>query len=85
VELPASARGSESEAMAAARRAFRMELVSNPNFQSGKSSWAKLVPGIPRKLDPSTCIIGDRFRVTSDGCRVWILQKPSESEVSPFV
>ena len=78
VELPASARGTESNAVTAARRAFRIELMSNPDFQSGSNSWAKLVPGVPRKLDPSKCIIGDRFRV-------WILQKPSESEVSPFV
>ena len=78
VELPASARGTESEAVAAARRAFRSELMSNPNFQSGGGGWAKLVPGLPPKLDPSKCIIGER-------CRVWILQKTSESEVSPFV
>jgi hypothetical protein len=83
VVLPASARGTESEAMAAARRAFRSELMTN--FQSVSCSWAKLVPGVPRKLDPSKCIIGDRFRVIHDECRVWILQKPSESEVSPFV
>jgi hypothetical protein len=83
VELPASARGTESEALAAARQAFRRELMTN--FQSDRCSWAKLVPGVPRKLDPSKCIIGDRFRVTHDECRVWILQKPSESEVSPFV
>jgi len=82
VELPASARGTESEAMAAAGRAFRSELMSNPDFRSVRCRWAKLVPGVSRKLDPSKCIIGDRFRVTSDGCRVWILQKPSESDKS---
>jgi hypothetical protein len=67
VELPANARGTESEAMAAAKRAFRRELMTN--FQSVRCSWAKLVPGVPRKLDPSKCII-------SDGCRVWIEHKP---------
>jgi hypothetical protein len=76
VELPASARGTESEAMAAVRRAFRRELMTN--FQSDRRSWAKLVPGVAPKLDPLKCI-------TRDGYRVWILQKTGESEVSPFV
>jgi hypothetical protein len=70
VELPASARETEWEAVAAARRAFRSELMTN--FQSHTCSWAKLMPGV-------WCIIGDRFRVTSDGCRVWIEHKPGES------
>jgi hypothetical protein len=79
VEFPANARGTQMEAVSAARQAFRRELMSNPEFKLGNGGWAKLVPGI-RKLDPSK-----RFRVTDDECRVWILQKPSESEVSPFV
>jgi len=79
VELPTSARGTQMEAATAAQQAFRRELMHNPDFKSGRFSWTRLVPGI-RKLDPSK-----RFRVTDDDCRVWILHKANESEVSPFV
>jgi len=73
VELPTSALGTQMEAIAAAKRAFRSQLM-----KSGRPSWAKLVPGVARKLDPSKCI-------RRNGYRVWILQKPGEAEVIPFM
>jgi hypothetical protein len=65
----------QAKAIFVARKAGGREIINEPYF---KTSWVKLVTIDPAKLDFAKSI-------TSDECRVWVLQKPNGFEANPFL
>lgn len=77
VELPESTQCAsyESKAVYVAKKAAGTELMNDPNFRMS-TNWAKLVTIDPAKLDCAKSI-------TSEECRVWVLQRPRGFEANP--
>jgi hypothetical protein len=74
VEVPESIQSSHQNwAIRAARNVGGAELRNDMNFAHG--SWAKLFLVDPTKLDFKSCVV-------SDGCKVWIVQRPNGFEAN---